>query len=68
MKMKKNKMKRSNNVTNKCNKEVTNKKQNQVTDCKNVSSKKENIGFESEDHSFEFDENADHSFELRDCK
>ena len=50
MKMKKNKMKRSNNVTNKCNKEVTNKKQNQVTDCKNVSNKKENIGFESEDH------------------
>ena len=55
-------------TTNKRSNQVTNKKQNNVTDCKRVSDSKENIGFESEDHSFEYDENSEHSFELRDCK
>lgn len=55
-------------TTNKRSDQVTNKKQNNVTDCKRVSDSKENIGFESKDHSFEYDENSEHSFELRDCK
>lgn len=68
MKMAKNKNKNS-NVTNKSNKQVSNKKNNQVTDCKSkMNSNDQNIGFESEDHSFEYDENSDHSFELRNCK
>lgn len=55
-------------TTNKSSNQVTNKKQNNVTDSKRVSDSKENIGFESKDHSFEYDENSEHSFELRDCK
>lgn len=61
--MKKSKM---NNNSNK----VTNRNTNKVTDKMNNNS--ESIGFDtnkvSNDGSFKYDENADHSFELRDCK
>lgn len=55
--MKKSKMKNSNKVTN--------KNTNKVTD--NLKNSNEKIGFE-DSKSFEYDENSDHSFELRDCK
>lgn len=58
--MKKSKMKNSNKVTNKTN--------NKVTDNMKNSNSNEKIGFESDSKSFEYDENSDHSFELRDCK
>ncbi len=57
--MKKSKMKNSNNVTNKSTNKVTN-------NLKNANSN-EKLGFE-DSKSFEYDENSDHSFELRDCK
>ncbi|MDD3392414.1 MAG: hypothetical protein PHE54_02635 [Bacilli bacterium] len=47
---------------------------NDITNCNKVSSKSKNVGFNKENvrhddddaHSFELDENSEHSFELRD--
>lgn len=65
--MKKNKQ--NNSVMNKANSNITNsnKASNNITNANG-----QNIGFDtnktSASKSFKYDENADHSFELRDCK
>lgn len=70
--MKRSKMNNSNKVTNKSTNKVTNQNTNKVTNNLKNSSSSEKIGFESNkvsnSGSFEYDENSDHSFELRDCK
>ena len=48
-------------------KKVTNKKTNKVTNNLKNSNSNGKIGFENS-KSFEYDENSDHSFELRDCE
>ena len=46
---------------------ISNKTNNNVT---NSNSQSKNIGFDKtqDSKSFHYDENSDHSFELRDCK
>ena len=61
--MKKNMEKASSKTSNK----VSSKSNNNVT---NSNSQSNNIGFDKtqDSKSFHYDENSDHSFELRDCK
>ena len=60
-------MKKNNKIKNSNKSNVTNKNNNKVT---NSSNENNSIGFDttSNSKSFKYDENADHSFELRDCK